>query len=64
MRVRATVSPRAHPLEVVGHGRRSPRFRNPLIGALRGTQHVIKRAAISRTRHIVSCKPAVNSETM
>ena len=51
MRVRATGSPRAHPPEVVGHGRRSPRFRNPLIGALRGTQHVVKRAAISRTRH-------------
>ena len=51
VRVRATGSPRAHPPEVVGHGRRSPRFRNPLIGALRGTQHVVKRAAISRTRH-------------
>ena len=51
MRVRATGSPRAHPLEVVGHGRRSPRFRNPLIGALRGTQHAIKRATLSRTRH-------------
>ena len=36
VRVRATGSPRAHPLEVLGHGRRSPRFRNPLIGALRG----------------------------
>ena len=36
VRVRATGSPRAHPPEVVGHGRRSQRFRNPLIGALRG----------------------------
>ena len=35
VRVRATGSPRAHPPEVVGHGRRSPRFRNPLIGTLR-----------------------------
>ena len=32
MRVRATGSPRAHPLEVVGHGRRSPRIPKPVDG--------------------------------
>ena len=37
VRVRATGSPRAHRcFAAVGHGRRSPRFRNLLIGALRG----------------------------
>ena len=33
VRVRATGSPRAHPLEVVGHGRRSPRFLGFLVNS-------------------------------
>ena len=36
VRDRATGSLRAHHSDVVGHSRRSPRSRNPLIGVLRG----------------------------
>ena len=61
VRVRATGSPRAHPLEVVGHGRRSPRFRNPLTGA----QH-LGFLVNSETRHTEGANNLgflVNSET-